>query len=148
MPGPPPSPNPRRRNKRPGDAALISLPTGDAVTRKVKIPSEDKAWHVAAKRWWRAQRNSPHADLLVESDWAAAQLLCDWLTELLSEGKPLRASTMQQVWSMMGDLLTTAGARQRLRIAIARNAEGRPEGVPEGMLPPDLGDVYGDAVGD
>lgn len=148
MPGPPPSPNPRRRNKRPGEAALISLPTGDAVTRQVKIPAEDKNWHRAAKRWWRAQKHSPHADLLVESDWAAAQLLCDWLTELLESGKPLRASTMQQVWSMMGDLLTTVGARQRLRIAIARDAEGRGEGLPEGMLPPNLEDVYTDASGD
>lgn len=148
MPGPPPNPNARRRNKRPGESALISLPTGDAVTRTVKIPAEDKTWHIAAKRWWRAQRNSPHADLLVESDWAAAQLLCDWLTELLGEGKPLRASTMQQVWTMMGDLLTTVGARQRLRIAIAREAEGRADGLPEGMLPPDPTAVYGDAVGD
>lgn len=145
MRGPAPKPNARRRNKPIVEPLRVVSSEESGVP--VEAPAESDHWHESAKRWWRAAKVSQHASLFQQSDWAAGQLLCDWLTELMEEPGPIRASTMQQIWSMMSDLLTTVGSRQRLRIELARSGEQK--GLPSGfaLAPADLTQVYGDVAG-
>ncbi|MBV7294918.1 hypothetical protein KRX51_03165 [Corynebacterium sp. TAE3-ERU12] len=115
MPGPVPkrSDQRRRRNKD-------NSPTKVTVaTSAVKPPAENRAWHIAAKRWYRSLRHSGQSAFYEPSDWAYAQLAADILSDELSREKP-RAATINQVLSMMDNLLTSEGARRRLRLELVR----------------------------
>ena len=121
MSGPPPKRSSERRRRNTPDQPMTTIsPTGAKLT----IPAEDVSWHPIVKGWWRALKTSPQSQYFVNSDWAAARLTAEVATRMLNAEK-LSAELLKQVWSMMGDLLTTEGQRRRLRIEIERAvAEG------------------------
>lgn len=116
MPGPVPkrSDQRRRRNKPAG-----ATPTTAAGATTVKPPAEDRSWHPAAKRWFRSLKHSGQAVFYEPSDWAYAQLAADLLSTEMNTGKP-RAAIIGQVTTMMDNLLTSEGARRRLRVELIR----------------------------
>lgn len=128
MPGPPPSrSSERRRRNKPKDvepAASNVVALGGAAV--VKAPAEDRAWHVLAKGWYRSLKQSGQAKYFEPSDWQAARFCAHVMTEHLNAG-PLRAGMVQQIWSMMGDLLTTEADRRRVRVELSRTETGDPE---------------------
>lgn len=117
MPGPVPkrSDQRRRRNKPAGPATLKV-----AGAAAVKPLSEDKAWHISAKRWYRSLKHSGQSVFFEPSDWAAAHLCATLLSDEMKRPEPVRAAIIAQVNSMMDSLLTTEGARRRLRIELQR----------------------------
>ncbi|WP_070519239.1 hypothetical protein [Corynebacterium sp. HMSC11E11] len=116
MPGPIPkrSDQRRRRNKDDGPTPLRAAGSGT-----VKPPAEDRSWHPAAKRWFRALKHSGQAVFYEPSDWAYAQLAADLLTAEMTMEKP-RAATIGLVLSMMDNLMTSEGARRRIRVELQR----------------------------
>ena len=54
------------------------------------------------------------------SDWAAAHICATILSDEMKRPEPVRANIIAQVNSMMDSLLTTEGARRRLRIELQR----------------------------
>lgn len=115
MPGPVPkrSDQRRRRNKPDDGMNIIQLPGISA-----KPPRVNPNWCTQAKNWYRSLASSGQAQFYQNSDWQTAQLVALLLTkELERDGGP-RAGMMDVIFSAMGELLTTEGARRRLRIEL------------------------------
>ncbi|MDG3012469.1 hypothetical protein G4X40_20220 [Rhodococcus sp. D2-41] len=92
----------------------------------VKAPAEDRGWHPIAKGWYRSLKQSGQAQFFEASDWQAARLCAHVMTEHLNASS-LRAGMVQQIWAMMGDLLTTEASRRRVRVELARTTSGDPD---------------------
>lgn len=130
-----------RRNKDEG-----GLPTVQVKTKSVvKPPAEDRAWHPIAKGWFRSLKTSGQSKFFEDSDWQAARLCADWLSQNLRHAaggedgpRPIRAAAMSQIWSMMNDLMTTEASRRRVRVELVREAGGR--GDADGEVVVDMGD--------
>lgn len=119
MPGPIPKRSEQRRRRNKPEGPKLTRISGAA---KVKPPAEDKTWHIAAKRWYRSLRHSGQHVFYEPSDWAYAQLAADMLSEELKQEKP-RAAVINQVMTMMDNLLTSEGARRRLRVELLRESQ-------------------------
>lgn len=113
-------PVPKRSDQR----VRRNKPEGPATTRiagalEVQAPAEDRSWHISAKRWYRSLKKSGQQVFYEPSDWAYAQLAADLLSAEMSREKP-RAVMISQILSMMDNLLTSEGARRRVRIELLR----------------------------
>jgi len=85
--------------------------------------------HPIARDWYHSLEGSPQSVYFQSSDWAAARLLAHELTTYLGptprsgeqpEYRQRNANMFAALWSAMGDLLTTEGARRKLRIEVER----------------------------
>lgn len=114
----------RRRNKQ-------SKPQKVApVKAKVRRPPASKHWHPIARSWYASLGDSGQAQFYEPSDWQAARYVAEMMSRHLAGSKP-SAQLFAVLWSAMTDLLTTEGARRRVRLEIERNdgAEKPPAGV-------------------
>lgn len=136
MPGPVPKRSEDRVRRNKPDVEVTRIPT----TPQAKPPAENRAWHIAAKRWYRSLRHSGQAVFYEPSDWAYAQLAADLLTEELGSNKP-RASMISEVLSMMDNLLTSEGARRRVRIELVR--AGQDEAPAAEVVSLNPAEIYG-----
>jgi hypothetical protein len=104
----------RRTNKgsRPERAPISAL-------ADVEAPPAQKSWAPAAKRWYESLAESGQAQFFEPSDWQAAQIIAGELSTYL-RAKKRSAMMFSHLWSAMTDLLTTEGARRRLKIEIDR----------------------------
>jgi hypothetical protein len=84
----------------------------------VKPPTEDRAWHPYAKDWFRALKRSGQAQFYQESDWREAKLVAWLITQELSSPTGARAGMMDVIFSRADALMTTEGARRRLRVEL------------------------------
>lgn len=119
MRGPVPKRSEHRRRKNVPEGPALRKAPGAAV---VKPPAEDKDWHIAAKRWFRALKKSGQSQFYEPSDWAFAQWACDLMTKEMSREDP-RAAMIGELTSMMDNLLTSEGARRRLRVELQRGED-------------------------
>lgn len=104
----------RRKNKESEPERAPAVCSSSSVA-----PPADEGWHEMATRWYDALADSGQAQFFEPSDWAAAHLVADQLSEFLRA--PKRSAMMfSHLWSAMTDLLTTEGARRRLKIEIER----------------------------
>ncbi len=106
----------RRRNKE------SKAETAPALIAKVEAPPVVKSWSPAAKRWYESLTESGQAQFFEPSDWQAAQLVAGELSIYL-RSKKRSAMMWSHIWTAMTDLLTTEGARRRLKIEIERPAD-------------------------
>lgn len=115
-----PGPVPKRTSQRLGH--LTKAQKAEATVIKaagaVGIPPVDDSWHDLAKDWYRSLTESAQKTLMEPSDWSAARLLAGEITRMLA-GEP-NAAMLGKVWSAMGDLMTTEGARRRLKVEVER----------------------------
>lgn len=102
-----------RRNK---DVVETKKAAGAA---KVTAPRADRDWHPIAKKWYNSLKKSGQSAFYEPSDWAYAFLIAHELTVMLAEEK-VRAGALQTIFAAMNDLLTTEGARRRMRIELER----------------------------
>lgn len=115
--GPVPKRNSQRRRRNEESKAE----TAPALTFAVDAPPAMKGWHPAAKRWYDSLAESGQAQFFEPSDWQAAQLVAGELSIYL-RSKKRSAMMWSHLWAAMTDLLTTEGARRRLKIEIERPA--------------------------
>ena len=126
MPGPVPkrSDQRRRRNKEPDGIKTITAP-GVAV---VAPPPEDRTWCQQAKNWYRALKKSGQAQFYQASDWEEARICALLMSNELKREHGPRATMMDVIFSRADNLLTTEGARRRLRIELtAAQTDDDPE---------------------
>lgn len=109
----------RRRNKDGGEITKLSItnPIAD-------MPKADPTWPQIVINWYNSLGESAQAFYYEPSDWAHAYIVAEALgkefTDLMEKEKPLRAMMLQTLFSEMNNLLTTEGARRRLRLEIER----------------------------
>lgn len=106
----------RRRNKTNSDDA----PTTVVVIGQAKVvpPSEDRAWHPYAKQWFRALKKSGQAAFYQDSDWQEARIVAYLITKEMNRDTGPRAGMMDVIFSRADNLMTTEGARRRLRVEL------------------------------
>lgn len=115
-------PVPKRDSQRRRANKESKAEQAPALTGKVDAPKPARGWHAAAKRWYLSLEESGQAQFFEPSDWQAAQLVAGELSVYL-RSKKRSAMMFTHLWSAMTDLLTTEGARRRLKIEIERPAE-------------------------
>lgn len=132
MPGPAPKRKAqrRRRNKEPAGFSVVSAIGQSAV----KPPPEDVKWHIYAKNWWRSLKKSGQAQFYQDSDWAEAKLVAHLLSEELRRERGPRSTMMDIIFSRADNLLTTEGARRRLRIELTAPASNEGADATVSML--------------
>lgn len=107
----------RRRNK---DAAVETV---KPITLRVKPPAAKAHWHPIAKAWYKSLGESGQAQFYEPSDWWYAQYVAEALSRNLKQGAKFSSMLFAAVLSAMNDLLTTEGARRRVRLEIERGGE-------------------------
>lgn len=131
MPGPVPKRSEERLRRNKPDVPVIRAQGAPVVVQ----PRADRAWCKAAKRWYKALGESGQAKFFEPSDWALAQWACDLLTAEMSTGKPPRAAMVAEISGLMETLLTSEGARRRLRVELVRDAEEENSGELATVIP-------------
>lgn len=121
MPGVPGSGGPipkraaqRRRTNKP------EVPiTEAAASVVVSAPDASDSWHPLARDWFVALGCSGQSAFYEPSDWAQARVLAELLSMQLFSGKP--SAMMITAWQAGAtELLTTEGARRRMRLELVR----------------------------
>jgi hypothetical protein len=113
--GPVPKRSTERRRRNADSATQVVAPPLAAVEAP-PLP-EDTA--PLAREWYESLQTSGQAQFYEPSDWLSAKILAAQLTAHISSG--YRSAVMfSAIWSAMGELLTTEGARRRVRLEIDR----------------------------
>lgn len=114
--GPVPKRSTQRRRANKPTVPIDSAPRGSA---RVAIPRADADWHPAALRWYRSLARSGQSHWYEPSDWAQAYVWAEVLSRALGKAAP--PAMLVAAWaSGAAELLTTEGARRRMRIELAR----------------------------
>jgi len=119
MPGVPGSggPIPKRSDQRRRRNAVEGLTTGAA--RPAERPEPDEHWHELARDWFLALAESGQSDYYQASDWQTARVWAEILSRQMESGR--MSSQMVAAWAAGAtELLTTEGARRRLRLELER----------------------------
>jgi hypothetical protein len=113
-------PVPKRTSQRLGHLTKAQRAEAKVVKAAgaVDIPAADDSWHQLAKDWYRSLAESAQKSLMEPSDWAAAHLTAAEMTRMLE--LPPNAALFGKIWAAMGELMTTEGARRRLRLEVER----------------------------
>jgi hypothetical protein len=113
---------PKRTSQRLGHLtkAEKAAATTLEVAGAVEVPAVDKSWHQLARDWYVSLEASATSKLMEPSDWAAARLVAAEMTRMLAEAP--NAAMLGRIWTAMGELMTTEGARRRLKVEVERRA--------------------------
>lgn len=111
------------------------------VDGEVEIPAPDVSWHEIAHDWYVSLANSGQSRFMEPSDWAGARYVAQAMSKNLQDGK-FSAMLFNSVWSAMNDLLTTEGARRRVKIEVERSGAGEQQ-TPAGVA---VLDDYRDSI--
>jgi hypothetical protein len=122
----------RRRNKVDTDTVTID--------GAVRAPRAEKDWHPIAKGWFNSLKKSGQSAFYEPSDWQLARYVASAMTTNLKAGK-FSAQLFQSVVAAMTELLTSEGARRRIRLEIQREVGD------EDLAPVSVMDEYRDALG-
>jgi hypothetical protein len=115
--GPVPKRSTQRRHRIKRD--ITHAPTEDEVV----IPEPDEEWHRIAKQWYASLQRSGQRQFYESSDWAQAYYVAEVMSWSLTAG--ITGSLFSAVISASAELLTTEGARRRMRLELERaHAEG------------------------
>lgn len=88
--------------------------------------SIDGRWHELARDWYRSLADSAQSQFYEPSDWQTARILAELLSRALKSGK-VTAALIERWQIGATELLTTEGARRRVRMEIERPREGGEE---------------------
>jgi len=108
----------RRRNK---DSQVESV---KPLRERVDQPPAEDRWHPIARDWYESLAESGQAQFFEPSDWQYARVVADALSRNLKQRAKFSAVLFASVTSAMNDLLTTEGARRRVRLEIERAGIG------------------------
>lgn len=113
-------PVPKRSSARLGHSKKEKVDSVAPVTATVAMPKANSRWHPIARDWFNSLAESGQSQYFEPSDWQAARYVGDVMSRNLKQTSRFSAVLFQAVWSAMNDLLTTEGARRRVRMEIER----------------------------
>jgi hypothetical protein len=94
-----------------------------AVTGAVNVPPGDPNWDKFAREWFESLVDSGQSAFYEPSDWAQARVWAELLSRALKQGERPSAVLIAAWSSGAGELLTTEGARRRMRIELERRPD-------------------------
>lgn len=77
--------------------------------------------HSLAAEWYESLRSSGQSVYFEPSDWAQARILAEALSRVLESDKAPNGQFLASWFSAAGELLTTEGARRRMRLELQRD---------------------------
>ncbi|PZR80381.1 MAG: hypothetical protein DLM65_08060 [Candidatus Aeolococcus gillhamiae] len=98
------------------------------ATSPIKVLEPDPAWHPLIQRWFRSLTTSGQHVFYEDSDWALAAVMAERESKNLLSPRP-SAQASALFLSVQSDLLTSEGARRRLRIELQRDQPEEPPSV-------------------
>lgn len=120
--GPVPKRSSQRRRTNKPEVPIITAPS---IATIPTAPEPDGSWHLLACEWFSALGASGQSQFFEPSDWAQAKVWAHLLSVELFKDKP--SAMMVTAWaSGAAELLTTEGARRRMRIELERAAPSDP----------------------
>ncbi|WP_424888085.1 hypothetical protein [Streptomyces sp. XH2] len=116
----------RRRNKDGTESVRASSAPG-----AVEWPEPEAGWHAIARDWYVSLGASGQSQFYEPSDVATARYVAEAMSRNLAAGARFSAQLFAAVSSAMTELLTTEGARRRVRVELERAPaeEETPAGV-------------------
>lgn len=115
MPGPVPKrSDQRRRRNKPDGPELVQIV---ASSPEQEAPATPDTWHSLVMEWFDSLKVSGQAVFYQPSDWATAKIAGQALSDALNSGD-LKASMLAEFNAMATNLMTTEGARRRLRVEL------------------------------
>ncbi|MCA6090956.1 hypothetical protein LE181_02045 [Streptomyces sp. SCA3-4] len=104
----------RRRNKDVTEPVRAASAPG-----AVEWPEPEPSWHAIARDWYLSLGTSGQSQFYEPSDVATARYVAEAMSRNLDTGR-FSAQLFAAVTSAMTELLTTEGARRRVRIELER----------------------------
>lgn len=119
MPGPVPKPAAQRRRRN-----TSTTPTLSATAKPAPLRMEpDPEWHELARDWFVSLGESGQSAFYQASDWATARYVAEAMSRSLAAPERFSANLFAAISAAMTELLTTEGARRRLRVELERGEE-------------------------
>jgi hypothetical protein len=119
--GPIPKRDAERRRKNKPDRPTDTVP----MLGKVKVPVCPEDLHPLAQDWYNSLADSGQSKFYEPSDWQEARVLAAVLSKALNAGRP--SAQLIGLWLQGAtQLLTTEGARRRMRLEIERGKTEAP----------------------
>lgn len=113
----------RRRNKE--DHGLIAR--AQAFEDEAPAPPDpDPEWHEVATEWYLSLQRSGQSQFYEASDWAVAHYVARMMSASLEYELRPSAHMFAAVMQATGDLMSTEGARRRLRLELTRDRDEKP----------------------
>jgi len=84
-----------------------------------EIPEPDEDWHEVATQWYLSLQKSGQKIFFENSDWAQAFYVAEAMSRSLRTSRT-SGQLFSAVISAAGELLTTEGARRRMRVELER----------------------------
>lgn len=116
MAGPVPKRSDQRRRRNKSDVDITAAPGAPVVSQ----PAPSEVWDPAAVRWYTSLAESGQARFYEPSDWATAWVWAELLSRALMQGDRPSAQLVMAWSAGATELLTTEGARRRMRIELER----------------------------
>lgn len=116
MRGPVPARSDQRRRTNKDAVEIESAPASEVV----EVPEPCPTWHAAATRWYQSLQVSGQSRFYEPSDWAQAWVWAEFLSRALEQGMRVNGQLITAWSAGAAELLTTEGARRRMRIELAR----------------------------
>lgn len=124
MPGAPgtgPVPKRSDQRRRYDDPGKIEIKGVEGTPPEdIEIEPANPLWHPAAKRWYESLGKSAQSVWFEPSDWAQAWVLAEFLDTTLQQGMKPNGQLVATWLHGAAELLTTEGARRRMRIELAK----------------------------
>jgi len=116
MAGPIPKRSDQRRRRNQDDIPITQARGAANVSR----PKPGKYWDPAATRWYESLAESGQSYFYEPSDWAQAWVWAEMLSRALMQGDRPSAQLIMAWSAGATELLTTEGARRRMRMELER----------------------------
>lgn len=85
-------------------------------------PPAEKSWHPLMQEWYESLIVSGQSAFFEPSDWATARLAAFSMSQELNSGE-VRAAMLREFMAIANNLMTTEGARRRLRVELQRGPQ-------------------------
>lgn len=108
-----------RRRRNVPTVPTTTLPSGAPADQGFDIPPADPMWNILAREWYESLAQSGMSYCYEPSDWAHARYTAEVMHKSLI-GKP-SGQLVSVVMAAMGELLTTEGARRRVRMELTKD---------------------------
>lgn len=121
--GPVPNRTDQRRRANKPEIEVDSAPGATDV----EIPEPADHWLPMCRRWYESLAESGQSRWYEPSDWAQAYLLTEMLDREMQKAKGANGMVISAWMHGAAELMTTEGARRRMRIELAKGNQGDPD---------------------
>lgn len=115
-------PMPKRSDQRRRRNIVEGLTKAQGAAAVI-VPRAKSTWHPIARRWFASLKASGQAQFYEQSDWGQAVVAAEILSAAWDGNRP--TASLLKLWADAStELLTTEGARRRVRIELQRAPTG------------------------